>query len=383
MTRDFQPLDFEPTADGPAVSKRIYDELSGEVRGSKHGNRFDIRDFTLEPQNGDPSPLNVDLPYAQPIPTTDEERGEIAELAGSLIMPEDDWGALVEGFTEVYKRDDVSAHLASGGIVKFIDSHRTYTGQVAQQIGSWVSLRSMDVVDPHEIQHTIISRVTTLFRLQLIVDLFEDEKFQITHHDGAIVEDILLRYGGGLMTLPNSPSGNRLIQMLQDGVTTRRGIVERTKIAYEHIVNRGGSDGQIIFEGSSGAENYLKDIKGVTHRMIGEVKHRTAELTTNYNQVEGAERVMAIPVFMESDPYTNDPENPIEPKPTAFAFLEPRFPKSQREFDLMMAEMAAVGTVIKASGEAPYRYAKTIIGRDLNPRVVFTNRPVAAKALGE
>lgn len=380
MTRDFQPLEFGPTADGPAISMQIYNELRAEVRGSKHGSRFEIRDITLDDTNGNPSPFNVDVPYVAPVPSTDEEREKIARLASSLVMPKDDWQALVEGFTHVYNLDEVKEHRASGGVVKFVDSHKTYTGQVVQEIASWVSLRKK-VEAPHEIQHTIVSRVTTLFRLSLIVDLFEHEDYQIKHHNGAIVEDILLRYGGGLMTLPNSPSGNRLVQMLHDGVSTRRGIVERTKTAYEHIVNRGGSDGQIIFEGSSGTENYPKIYRGIPHTTIGEVKRGTSELTTDYNQTEGAERIMTIPIFMESDPYTGDPENPIAPTPTAFAFLEPKFPKTQKDFDVMMAEMAAVGTVIKSSGEAPYRYDKTIIGRDLEPHIIFCNRAVKPRAL--
>lgn len=381
MTRDFQPLEFEPTADGPIISRQIYDELRKEVKGSKHGSRFEIRDLTLDDTNGNPSPFNIDVPYIAPIPSMDEERAKIADLALSLVMPKDDWQALIEGFTHVYNLDKVKEHRASGGVVKFVDSHKTYTGQVVQEIASWASLNLSGVEAPHEIQHTILSRVTTLFRLSLIVDLFEHEDYQITHHNGAIVEDILLRYGGGLMTLPNSPSGNRLVQMLQDGISTRRGIVERTKIAYEHIVNRGGSDGQIIFEGSSGTENYPKNFRGVPYSMIGEVKRRTSELTTDYNQTEDAERIMTIPIFMESDPYTGRPDNPIAPTPTAFAFLEPKFPKSQKDFDVMMAEMAAVGTVIKASGEAPYRYDKTIIGRDLEPHVVFCNRKIKTKAV--
>lgn len=381
MTRYFQPLEFEPTPDGPLISRQIYDELKTEVKGSKHGSRFDIRGFTLGDTNGSPSPLNVDVPYLAPVSSTDEERHKIARIASSLVMPGDDWQALVEGFTHVYNLDEVKEHRASGGVVKFVDSHKTYTGQVVQEIASWESLLGIGVEAPHEIQHTIVSRVTTLFRLSLIVDLFEDKKYQINHHDGAIVEDVLLRFGGGLMTLPNSPSGNRLVQMLQDGVSTRKGIVERTKTAYEHIVNRGGSDGQIIFEGSSGTENYPKDIRGVVHTMIGDVKPRTSDLTTSYNQTVGAERIMTIPVFMESDPFTGNPKDPIAPTPTAFAFLKPKFPKTKRDFDVMMAEMAAVGTVIKASGEAPYRYDRTIIGRNLEPHVVFCNLPIKTKAL--
>jgi len=381
MTRDFQPLEFEPTPEGVRVSRQIYDELRKEVTGSKHGNRFEIREFTLDDMNDNPSPFNVDIPYNAAIPSTDEEREKIADLALSLVMPEDDWQALIEGFTHIYNLDAVKEHRASGGVVKFVDSHRTYTGQVVEQIASWVSLRSMGLEAPHEIQHTIVSRVTTLFRLSLIVESFEHKEYQIKHHDGAIVEDVLLRYGGGLMTLPNSPSGNRLVQMLQDGISTRRGVVERTKTAYEHIVNRGGSDGQIIFEGSSGTENYPKNIKGAPYTMIGEVKRGTSELTTDYNQTDDAERIMTIPIFMESDPFTGNPDKPIVPSPTAFAFLNPQFPKSQKDFDVMMAEMATVGTVIKSSGEAPYRYDKTIIGRDLNPHVIFCNRPIKPRVL--
>jgi hypothetical protein len=193
----------------------------------------------------------------------------------------------------------------------------------------------------------------------MLVDLYELE--QRAHHDGAIIEDVLLPYGGVLLTLPNSASGNRLVSALTGGLEARRSVVAKTKLAYEQLVNRGGSSGQIFFEGSSGTENEVDAKHGV--RIIGEVKERTADLTTEYNQTEGAERIMVVPFFMESEPYTKNPKNPIAPSPTPFAILEPRFPKSKADFDEMMTEMAVAGTIVKASGELPYRYQKYLIGK--------------------
>jgi hypothetical protein len=366
MVRNFSPIEFEPTEPGAYLSRQVYEGLRSDIASSKHASRFEIRKFTLEPTHDCPSPFDVDIPYLPPLDSKEQHRNDIAELAASLVMEEEDWGALVDGFKTAYQLPEVANHLASGGVVKFIDSHRTYTGQVMQEIASWQALKSLDIDNPHEIQTTIISRVTTLFKLTMLKDLLEMQG--TAHHDGAIIEDVLLQFSGALLTIPNSHSGNRLVQAIHDGIQARSSIVERTKVAYANVVNRGGSDGQIMFEGSSGTENHINEDR--TYRIIGAVKERTAELTTDHNQSSGAERILAVPIFMESDPYTGDPKNPIKPSPTPFAFLAPRFPKSQKDFDQMMMEIALAGTQVKASGELPYRYERRAFGRDILPEFI-------------
>ncbi|NBX98511.1 hypothetical protein EB118_08520 [bacterium] len=368
--KNFQPITFAPTANSSVQSKEIYDGLREDLLSSKHGNRFELREFEYRPSQHSESPFNVDVPYLPPIDCSNEHRTWLAGLAGSLVMRPQDWEALQEGFKIVYGRDDVKKHLSGGGVLKVVDSHRTYTGQVVQEIASWLALQSNGVSDAHEIQTTIASRATTLFRLGLLATLSEAEGR--LHHNGAIIEDVLLRFGGVLLTIPNSASGNRLIEKLQDGLQTRTDIVSRTKIAHEKLVRRGGRDGQIFFEGSSGFENEIKNEGGIAYREIGIVRDRTAALTTDYNQIHGVERVMMLPVFMESDPYTGDPNNPIQPSPTPFAILEPRFPKKLRDIDEAMSEMAAAGTIVKASGQLPYRYGRhAVVGRRIKPRIIF------------
>ncbi len=366
--REFTPITFQPSTHGQELSREVYEGLEADILSSKHSSRFELRPFTLEPSNDCPSPFNVDIPYLAPLESTDEHREVIASLASSLVMRDVDWKALVSAFKSVYDAPEIKNHLSSGGVVKFIDSHRTYTGQVMQQIASWEAQRQQGVEASHEIQTTIISRVTTLFKLSLLQKVLEGSNYP--HHHGAIVEDVLLQYGGALLTIPNTQSGLRLVQMIQDGAHARSAILERTKAAYPLVINRGGSDGQIMFEGSSGTENHVNDDS--TYRIIDEVKRRTVELTTDYNQDDGAERVMAIPFFMDLDPYTGNKKSPLSPeRPTPFAILEPRFPKTQRDFDQMMMEMALAGTQVKASGELPYRYARRALGRNILPRFIF------------
>ena len=368
--RNFQPITFEPTSNAYEHSKEIYDGLREDLSSSKHGSRFELREFSMKTSDLSESPFNVDVPYLPPIECSDEHRNWLAGLASSLVMQANDWEALQEGFKQVYERNDVKKHLASGGVLKVVDSHRTYTGQVIQEIASWKVLNDLGITDAHELQTTIASRATTLFKLGLLATLSETEGR--LHHGGAIIEDVLLRFGGVLLTIPNSASGNRLVEKLQDGRQTRSEIVGRTKLAHEKLVRRGGSDGQIFFEGSSGYENEVKG--NGTYREIGVVRERTAQLTTDYNQIEGAERVMVLPFFMESDPYTNNPAFPISPQPTPFAILEPRFPKKLKDIDETMAEMAAAGTIIKASDQLPYKYGKYVIGRKIEPKIIFKHK---------
>ena len=365
--RSFTPIQFEPTEDGPRLSREIFHALKADIIDSKHGNRFALRE--LPPGNElTGSVFDVDQPYMPASNVPEEHRDNLAQTAGNLIMPRKNWEALVEAFESVYRLEPVRHHLSSGGVLKYVDSHMTYVGQVAQELASHQALRRTNIEAPHEIQTTIVSRITSLFRLPLLQQLIESTP--VPHHEGAIIDDLLLLYGGALLTIPNSKGGFRVVQAVQDGVNARRGVVSRTKLAYEQLVNRGGEDGQIFFEGSSGAENELSD--NGDYMIIGEVQDGTVSLTTDYNDTDGAERIMVIPVFMEAMPFTGNPSKPIEQTPTPFAFLSPRFPKSRKDFDQLMKELAVAGTRFKRSGQPPYSYEKRTFGRKVSPDYIAT-----------
>lgn len=330
-------------------SRIIYDFLVSEIRTSKHGDRFALRDFTLEPTHGYPSPLNVSQAYYEPVPTTDEHRLKLAYTAAELVMPLTNFDALVEGMQAVYKHEKVKRHMGSGGVLKFVDSHHTYVNQVMQELASWAALHDMGIEAPEQKQATIVSRITGLFTLELLEHVYDAEGWQ--HHGGAIFEDILLPFGGALQTLPNSSSGNRLMQSVENALPLRRGILQETKSAYRTRVLESGL---VVFEGSSGTENWDDMAKKL--RVIGMVTKKTADLSTHPTDAEDNQKVLLAPVFMECNPFTGNAKNPIEPRPTPFSFLIPRFVKRHEDFHQTMVDIASAGQIYKTSGTLPFVY---------------------------
>jgi hypothetical protein len=359
----YPPIEVERSEHADRSSQYVYDFLVEEVRSSQHGRRFTLRNFTLADTNGYPSPLSIDRPYCEPVESTEEHRLWLANLAGNLVMPHKNYLALVQAMQRTYERKDVSDHLAGGGTIKWLDSHFTYVGQVMEQIASWHALQQIGHESPEQMQTTIVSRITSLFQLGILATICAGE--DRPHRGGMIFEDVLLQFGGGLQTLPRSSSGNRLVDALKGGLQIRKAANEKTRLAYERIVNRGS---QIIFEGPSGTENKL-DEHG-THRLISEVSERTTELVTKFNDQEGAERILCIPIFMESNPFTGNPDLPFEARPTPFAILAPRFITTEREYHATMRELADAGTLYKKSGTPPFKYDKLMSPSRQTPNAI-------------
>lgn len=339
---------LQPHHQVEAHSRTIYDFLADIANGGKHGTRFALRDFTLQPTNNYPSPLDVSQAYFESVPTTDEHRMKLAYTAAELIMPRPNFEKLVEGIMLVYKDERVKRHMGNGGSLKFIDSHYTYVNQVMQEIGSWVAQTELDMPSPEQKQVTIVSRITGLFKLELLKDVYEAEGWQ--HHGGMIFEDVLLPFAGALQTLPSSSTGNKLIDTVKGALPLRTGIVKETKHAYAELVKKG----MVFFEGSSGTENWVDLEK--RRRIIGRVSRRTAELTTEPVDRKGNQRVLAVPFFMQCWPFTGDPTQPLAPSFTPFAILEPRYITSYETFHDAMTDIASVGTIYKTTGELPYAY---------------------------
>lgn len=348
MTRHHLPA-AEPSAEVEEHSRIIYDFLVSEVQSSKHGDRFTLRPFTLEDANGYPSPLNVSQAFFEPVTTTDEHRLKLAQTAAELVMPINDFEALVEGMKAVYRHEKVKRHIGLGGVLKFVDSHHTYVNQVMQEIASWVAQRELGVEAPEQRQATIVSRITGLFTLDLLKLVYDTEGWQ--HHGGTIFEDVLLPFGGALQTLPNSSSGNRFVQSVENALPLRRGVLRETKSKYETCILENGLR---VFEGSSGTENWDDIARRL--RIIGRVTKKTVELSTEPIDTAGNHKVLVVPIFMQCDPFTGKARDPITPQPTPFAILMPRYVTKESDFHQTMVDIASAGQVYKTSGTFPYAY---------------------------
>ena len=355
MANRYPEIAFPSSAHELVNSEKLYDFMREDVLKSRHAERFAMRDFSIEPINGTPSPHSIDRPFNEALQSPAEQKLWLAKKISGLVMPERDYAALHEGLGLLYERTDVKAHLDSGGTLKLIDSHLTYAGQVIEQIASWQARMQAGVSNPETTQVTIASRIISLFRSDLIELLYthDPEPHIQKNHGGMVLEDVLMEFGGALLTIPSTSITKKLLENLTGGKQIRKHAVGLTKSAYAQIINRGG---QIVHEGSSAAENQLN--AAGTERIIGAASNATMELTTEYNKTDGAERIMVVPIFMHCNPFTGKAEDPVKPTPSPFAILEPRIPKTFSDFEDLMDEMAVAGTMYKPSGHVAYSFEK-------------------------
>ena len=366
MASCYPAITIEPSEHAERDSRRLYDFMVDDILATQHGTRFDIRPYSLEPTSSVPSPLSIDRPFCDALAGTVEHKVWLAKTVGALMMPDKDFGALVEKIGLTYQHPDVDTHLKAGGSLKWLDAHRTYAGQVATCAASWLALYEIGMTEPENRQITIASRVTSLFRHDLIRTLYELGNY--AHHDGAITEDILLPLGGVLHTVPSTKITERLLETVSGGRAIRRHANEKTLSAYEQLLNRGG---QIFFEAPSASEAVLREDGSAW--VIKEVGNATIALTIDHNQVAGAGRIMVIPLFIESAPFTGDPKDPIRPHPTPFAILEPSIPTTARQFEDVMDALASAGTICKRSGQMPYVYERMRAPRFKKPAVLHSH----------
>ena len=88
--------------------------------------------------------------------------------------------------------------------------------------------------------------------------------------------------------------------------------------------------------------------------IMGTVSPGTVVLATEPNQVEGAERLLTIPVFVDCDPFTSGKFSGAVD--ATHKILKPRYLYNEDDVTGMMLELAYEGTVNKRPGTLPIAY---------------------------
>lgn len=309
---------------------RVYQRLAELMRSGKHGERWEIRDFSPDPDEArrlDPfGVLQLDKAFV-PIRAEGQERfAPFEEFAPFLILP----GSIERfenAYTEVVEQPDVAEHLRSGGSVAFVvGPHKSYADlPVSASIAAHTSLETA------QNQTVFIHRQVALQKIgQLLV-----------------VDDGMLRTGNILQTFPESKSGTD--QEFAD-IRDRSNILAMKK--FLRLVRQGG---QTFWLNESGSEAMpaINPQTGENEMVAGRAGAGSAGLLHFANK-RGTDRLLTIPYVMDIDPFK--PGGGFEPHEVPFVFLEPRFIHSDEEVHSMMEEIIEVHNRIKRPETPAARY---------------------------
>ncbi len=336
----------------PEASELTYNFLSDEIKKSKHGNRFGIRPFDLNPIDEDrPSGLDVGYPLTVASEIDPETQELLGNTIGSLLMPPENWNALINAFEEIYNDKDVAKHIRLGGSILFLSNHQTYADQPEECVASALALRRTGIESPQFRNILITHRLTSLFSHDLIKSTYD--VLGIEDSGDKILEQVLLPFANDLNTLPRSKSGYfNFIEKVVEGKKTRTEITAAVQTAFFQTMNLGGIS---YFMAGSGQEAFPSesDENLLTEARVG---RGTSNMIAASNDINGAERLLTIPLYIHANPFTGDIENPITPSPTPFVFLEPRFIKSPPDVHTTMEEIVSVGNIYKPSGALKLAY---------------------------
>lgn len=333
------------------LSLETYNYLKGEISESKHGSRFQTRDFDIPSDSKEGAkPLDVTYPLTVTNEIDPDTQLWLAKTAGSVIMPEENWTSFVDSFKEIYDDETIKKHLKLGGSILFLSNHVTYADQPAEIAASTQAKLETGIEQPHYKQDIVVHRLVSLFRHDFISLLYELNGHQ--HRGGMIMEDLLLQFGNVIQTFPRSGSGyERFIQKVKDGQTNRSVVNQKVQEAFQRLINLGGRS---IFIAGGGTEGSYDSEDNTYHEAT--VSRSTTNMIIEPNEHKKAKRLLTIPLYIHADPFTDNIENPLEPKKTPFAFLKPRFISSPKEVHDAMLEVTEVGNQFKPSGKPTIKY---------------------------
>lgn len=335
--------------------RRVYDQLAAEMQpGTSHGTLFQTR-----PMDAAQDPLgllHVDAAYL-PARPFDPERFDWLKknVLWKFLITEGAYGRLVDGLDETLQSDLVREHTEGlgHGSVAWVSNHISYADiAVMMTARTEVSVRH-GVENPTDRHLAVASRLVSLFRFDLLRDNGEP---------AYIVDDGLHDLGGYLQTVPASASGRRVKQII-----SHRDPNEAVRRDFARLLNK-GSEFLIAASGTQDKPN-----EDGTQLVMDTVSHGTVGLLTKPNEVKGAERLLAVPLFMDCNPFLNG----FQAVDASFRFLAPRFLYDEANVTATMEEIAEVGNEIKHPNTLEIVYDRpTIVDHALGRLGVKGDKPV-------
>jgi hypothetical protein len=308
------------------VDFRVYQRLAELMSQGKHGERFDIRQFSADPNDVarfDPfGVLRIDRPFL-PIRGDGKEVAKAISSFGAYLTKSESLNKLTVKLAELLLQGQIKDHLARGGSVAFaVGPHKSYadlplSGMASSLLGEEIARNQT------EFTHRQVG-------LQELAGL-------------KVIDDGILRTANVLQTFPDSKSGK------DDAFSEIRDHANRLAVKhYTRLVRQGG---QIFWLNEGGSESRLDRESGF--QIAARASEGSAGLLHHHNK-RGADRILTIPYAMDCDPFKQG--GGFEPHEVPFLFLEPRFLHRDEEVHGMMEEILDAYNLIKRHEIPPARY---------------------------
>lgn len=329
MTRELHPAEPYTPAD-----QRVYDQLRHEMETTSHGGLFSIRDMSDDPLGL----FHLEQAHFEPKSFDPDRFQELKEgILWPGIITRESYEQLVDGIETVLDSSIVQDHVSpeSGGSLLWATNHISYADiAVLMAARTEVNVRARHQA-PNTTHVAIASRLISLFALS---GLARDGSV------GYVVDDGLLELGGYLQTVPSSASGSRLRSITGADVNTP------VRTAYHRLLNRGTE----FLVAPSGTQDKVDEAGD--HLVMDTVSRGTVGMLTEPNQEPGAERLMAIPLFVDCNPFAGGGwAGAVD---ATHQTLEPRVLHDTAEVTAMMEEIAREGTIYKRPGTLPIIYKR-------------------------
>lgn len=328
-TEDF-PLPAEACPEfGTIESDRlIFDALRDLRDNSQHKERWgEAREF----EDDESGLLRAKTAFA-PVIDEGKRHQEAVDTWLPVLISEHSFIELQRAIGTLYARSDVGAHLQQGGTLVFVLApHLTYADiPVAKGAASLVSPE-------------IPKKQTSFIHRQVALHELREQDAEGVTVKHKVVDDGLLLIGSVMQTLPDSQSGrdDRFAPYRDD-----MGALVRKEL--ENLIERGD---QIIWLADSGTE--AKFDPTTDAYVVGRVTRKNAPLLYLYN-ARGADKVMAVPLTMDIDPFGDNGD--IIARDVPFELGEPRILHSRDEVHAMKLEQIDVMNRIKRPELPLFRY---------------------------
>jgi hypothetical protein len=327
----------------------VYDHLRAEMEISSHGSLFQTRDSSMDPLGL----LSLENAYFPPHQFDLERFLWLRDnVVTQFIITPDTYGAYVESLDEAFMQDEVVEHiLQRNGSTAVLGDHKSYA-DIPIGMTAFAEIAHIRKREPVRALQSVAlaSRQISMFQLDL---LREDGE------PGFIVEDGLLCLGGYLQSIPASASGYRARK------TVERDLNGPVRTAFAQLLNQRSN----VFEAPSGTQE--KPSADGKVLVMDTVSPGTVKLLTEPNQVEGAERLLAIPTALDCDPFA-DGSFTGEPVEATHQILTPRFLRTVKDVTRMMNEIAHAATVSKSPGRLPSVYKEpNPMSKKFGPKAIY------------
>jgi len=310
----------------PEIDFRVYRRLAEMMAQGKHGQRWEIRPFSPEPEEiakMDPfGALRIDRPFL-PIRNHGAEATIATQIFGPQLIDHTSVNKLTVAIGEILLQGPVHDHLNSGGTVVFaVGPHKSYadipvSGMAAAQLGPKIARNQ-----------------TEFTHRQVALQEMRGVK---------IIDDGILRTANILQTFPDSKSGK------DDAFADIRDHANMLAVKEYTRLVRAGS--QIFWINEGGSESRPDPVTG--EQIAARASKGSAGLLHHFNK-RGANRILTIPYAMDCDPFK--PGGGFDPHEVPFLFLPPRFLHSDEEVHEMMAEILVAHNAIKRPQTPLSRY---------------------------